>query len=229
MERWKKPTRTFHQVRQWSWALPDLQVEHFLAISCWLNLNFRGEHGYGFAEPYNIYARYFPFSKLSWGAHELNTVANISLTAFLTWCCTTRWTVWRSTTTGEILWIFYSDATRWPRLKTCLYFPVGAAPPSQESAAYVPPDNMSWAHIGLLPISRGWPWSIILRLVLVSRILNEIWARIPLPHMYSTYRSYVDQICAVIAQTYAQDQNLNWSAKIMLNPYLSISITLKCV
>ena len=49
----------------------------------------------------------------------------------------------------------------------------------------------------------------ILRLVLVSRILYEIWARIPLPHMYSTYRSYVDQICAVIAQTYAQDQNLN--------------------
>ena len=28
-------------------------------------------------------------------------------------------------------------------LKTCLYFPVGAAPPGQESAAYVPPDNMS--------------------------------------------------------------------------------------
>ena len=28
------------------------------------------------------------------------------------------------------------------RLKTCLYFPVGAAPPSQEAAAYVPPDNM---------------------------------------------------------------------------------------
>ena len=82
MERWKKPTCTLHQVRQWSWALPDLQVEHFLAISFWLNLNFRGEHGYGFAEPYNIYARYFPFSKLSWGAHELNTVANISLQPF---------------------------------------------------------------------------------------------------------------------------------------------------
>jgi len=82
--------------------------QHALSIKCGNEVGhcliYRGEHGYGFAEPYNIYASLSDLV-LHYAVNSLEE---------------------------------HND-----RLKTCLYFPVGAAPPGQESAAYVPPDNMS--------------------------------------------------------------------------------------
>jgi phosphoinositide-3-kinase regulatory subunit len=82
--------------------------QHALSIKCGNEVGhcliYRGEHGYGFAEPYNIYASLLDLV-LHYAVNSLEE---------------------------------HND-----RLKTCLYFPVGAAPPNQESAAYVPSDNMS--------------------------------------------------------------------------------------
>ena len=80
----------------------------------------RGEHGYGFAEPYNIYASLLDL--------VLHYAVN-SLEEHNDRC--------KSAPTAPFIIVLLF------RLKTCLYFPVGAAPPNQESAAYVPPDNMS--------------------------------------------------------------------------------------
>merc|ERR1719219_585891 len=81
--------------------------QHALSIKCGNEVGhcliYRGEHGYGFAEPYNIYASLMDLV-LHYAVNSLEE---------------------------------HND-----RLKSCLYFPVGAAPPSQEAAAYVPPDNM---------------------------------------------------------------------------------------